>query len=106
MFKNLLSKIVDIENVEEKQLDYLYSLYMYFIERDDKYKEILEYSRKDTNLSSEILDLLYKENINSSVSRLEAFKKCPFSYYRLKNFLPYPPERHSSPNQSAVCICL
>ena len=81
MFRNLLGKIVDIESVDEKQLEYLYSLYMYFIEKDDKYKEILEYSRKDTNLSEETLEALYNGNINSSVSRLETFKKCPFSYY-------------------------
>lgn len=81
MFKNLMSRIVDIDNVEESELEYLYNLYMYFIEKDNKYKDILEYSRRDSDLSKDILNLLYKEKINSSVSKLEAFKKCPFSYY-------------------------
>jgi len=81
MFKNLLGQIVNIDNVEEKDLDYLYNLYNYFISSDKKYKDILEYSRKDNNLSDEVLDMLYKDKINSSVSRLEAFKRCPFAYY-------------------------
>jgi len=81
MFKNLLSSIVDIDDVNEKDINYLYNLYLYYINSDDKYKEILKYSRKDNELSNEILEKLYKENINSSVSRLEAFKRCPFAYY-------------------------
>jgi len=81
MFKNLLSSIVDLDDAAEQDLEYLYNLYMYFINSEDKYKDVLEYSRKDENLSEEILENLYKEKINSSVSRLEAFKKCPFAYY-------------------------
>lgn len=81
MFKNLLGSIVEVDKLEESQLNYLYNLYLHFIASDEKYKEILEYSRKDTNLSTEILEELYKEKINSSVSRLESFKKCPFAYY-------------------------
>ena len=81
MFKNMLGSIAEVEAIDEKDLEYLYNLYLYFLEKDERYKDILEYSRKDTNLSKENLDYLYKESINSSVSRLEAFKRCPFAYY-------------------------
>ncbi len=81
IFKRLLVNITKLDDIDENKLEYLYNLYLYFIKSEEKYKDILEYTRKDDNLSKEVLDKLYKDKINSSVSRLETFKKCPFSYY-------------------------
>ena len=81
MFRNLLSGIVEIDKLEDNDFDYLYNLYLHFAGSEEKYMNILNYSRDDNDLSQEILEKLYKQNINSSVSRLEAFKRCPFAYY-------------------------
>ena len=81
MFRNLLNGIVDFEKLNDKELTYLYNMYLYYSDNELKYKKILEYSRKDNNLSEEMLNKIYKDKLNSSVSKLETFKRCPFSYY-------------------------
>lgn len=86
VFRTLLESIVETANIEkldEAKLNELYTVYSYYVKDKNckKYTDILEYSRKDDNLSDEVLEKLYKKDINSSVSKLEAFKKCPFSYY-------------------------
>ncbi len=80
VFRNLLSNVVEFENLNDNQIEYLYSMYLHYSNKEE-YKKILQYSRKDNNISGEILDSIYKDKLNSSVSRLEAFKRCPFSYY-------------------------
>lgn len=88
VFTTLLKNIVKLEELEEnkvekEKLQQLYDIYTYYTKYSDKeeYRDILEYARKDENLSNENLSKLYGEKINSSVSKLETFKKCPFSYY-------------------------
>ncbi|MDD2628380.1 MAG: PD-(D/E)XK nuclease family protein, partial [Clostridia bacterium] len=82
-FRNLLENIdisnaiTDLELIETKEM------YDYYLnnEENNKYSKILNYARTDENLKQETLEKLYGENIKSSVSRLEMFKRCPFSYY-------------------------
>ena len=82
VFRTMLNNILNAEEFKKEELSYLYSIYdRYINDTDAKYRKILEYSRKDINLSKEILDSIYGDKLNSSVSRLEAFKRCPFSYY-------------------------
>ena len=86
VFRKLLEDIVKVSNedvVDKKELQRLYNIYEYFanVKEEKKYSDILEYSRKDDNLSEEVLSELYKNDLNSSVSKLETFKRCPFSYY-------------------------
>lgn len=88
VFKKMLENMVNLENEREENIDihnlhFLYNIYTHYIKNNsnEKYKEILEYSRKDNNLSKEVLDKLYGNNITSSVSKLENFQKCPFSYF-------------------------
>lgn len=86
VFKTLLENIVELkenEDIKEDKLKEMYNVYSYYMKdkHEKKYVDILEYSRKDDNLSSEVLEKLYKQDVNSSVSKLEAFKRCPFSYY-------------------------
>ena len=56
------------------------------------YKELLNYTKNDDNLNEETLKLLYNDKLNTSVSKLELFKKCPFSYY-MKYILKIEPRR-------------
>lgn len=83
-FIELMSNITNRNNLDKKSLDEqlkdMYAKYLMYM-ADDKYKEIIEYIRSDNNLSEDTLDLIYKKEITSSVSRLEQFKRCPFNYY-------------------------
>lgn len=80
LFMWLLKSIrsFDALNTEEKE-DVL-TVFEYF--RGDKdYNAILDFKKDDSNLSEEIVDEVYSNEFKSSVSKLETYKKCPFSYY-------------------------
>lgn len=87
-FKNMLECIVKIDSLSEEEIKKAYVAYLYFLDRKNgdcfdewyKYREILQYTREDKRLSKSTLEMVYKESINSSVSRLEKFSSCPFSY--------------------------
>ena len=80
-FMNYLEKLKNIENnIKEHELEELYTHYLLYKDMD-KYNEIMEYVRRDSNLEQETLKKIYSKKINSSVSRLEQFKRCPFAYY-------------------------
>ncbi len=72
------SKIIK-NNFENKIKDNV-MLYEVFKE-DEKYNKILNYVKDDGDLDEEVLDLIYSDKLTTSVSKLELFKKCPFSYY-------------------------
>lgn len=74
-------------------------LYKYFSE-DEKWKYKLEgavkalnYTNKPENISKENIEKLYGNTLNTTVSRLEQYKSCPFSYY-----LKYGLKVHESDN--------
>ena len=85
-FEDLLENIrkyQDKQEVDEVWFD-LYNIY----KADEEYKEKLDnailglnYTNKPGNLSKENIDRLYKNVLNTSISRLEQYKKCAFSYY-------------------------
>ena len=80
-FMDLITRICEIsEDAPKEEFEKLYNEFLVYVE-DEKYRSILEYARQDKNLTKETLDLIYKDKINSSVSRLEQFKRCPFAYY-------------------------
>ena len=80
-FMDLITRICEInEDDPKEEFEKLYNEFLVYVE-DEKYRNILEYARQDKNLAKETLDLIYKDKINSSVSRLEQFKRCPFAYY-------------------------
>ena len=80
-FMQFMSKLSLID--ENTPKDEIEELYFRMITYEDipKYNEILNYKRHDDNLSEQTLRKLYGKEINSSVSKLEQFKRCPFSYY-------------------------
>ena len=68
------------ENDDIQKINKIVTLYEYY-KNDEKYSKILNFKKDDSKLSDEITDILYREEFNSSISRLELYKKCPFSYY-------------------------
>ena len=80
-FMKFMSKIKAInEETSKEDIEEMYVQYLLY--RDiDKYNEILNYARQDKNLEQETLTNVYSKKINSSVSKLEQFKRCPFAYY-------------------------
>lgn len=73
--------IRSIKNLEENEdLSKLLSVYEYF-KLDSNYLKILEYKKDASMLSGEITDIIYSDEFKTSVSKLELYKKCPFSYF-------------------------
>lgn len=82
----MLSLINSSKNIEE-----ILTIYNY-IQNDNMYNELLSYKKDDDNLKDETLKIIYNDKFNTSISKLELFKKCPFSYY-MKYLLKIEP-RH------------
>ena len=76
----LNNKNLVYQMLEEKEEIKKASIYEY-LSGTQTFSNILEWKKIDKNLEKNTLDLLYKDKIKSSVTRLEEFKKCPFSYY-------------------------
>lgn len=69
----------EVENGNTDKYDELLLLYDCLLKHGNN--TALEYKKDDGNLNNNTLDMLYSNNINTSISKLELFKKCPFSYY-------------------------
>ncbi len=66
--------------IDNNYKKYSAALYKMFKE-DKRYNTILNYKKDESNIKKEVLDLIYGNELTTSVSKLELFKKCPFSYY-------------------------
>lgn len=74
--------------LDGEEIDYIW-LETYKIYSEDKeYKEKLEkavqgfyYSNLGENINKENLEKLYGDTLKTSISKLESYKRCPFSYY-------------------------
>lgn len=75
IFKELIVSCIN-GKINEKEL----SIYKIF-NSIDKYREVLHYTKNDDNLSKESVEMLFGNSLTTSVSRLELYKKCPFSYF-------------------------
>ena len=71
-----------------EDIDYIWLEIYKIYSEDEKYKEKLEdrlkgiyYSNIAENINKENLDKLYSDVLRTSISRLESYKRCPFSYY-------------------------
>jgi len=85
-FDELLSNIRKLEDKEEIEPVWkeLYNLYA----NDDEYKERLQnavkglkYTNEPVKINDNNLEKLYGDILNTSISRLEQYKRCAFSYY-------------------------
>lgn len=98
VFEQTVEKIKETLKLKENKSSFIineiiliYSLYKYFLE-DKKYKKILNYTKNDENLDKETLETIFQDTFKTSVSKLEAFKKCPFSYF-MEYVLNIKPEK-------------
>ncbi|MDD3303783.1 MAG: PD-(D/E)XK nuclease family protein [Clostridia bacterium] len=73
-----LLKEFDENNIEETSK--ILGIYDYYV-KSPIYGDIMNYLKDDSNLKQETIKKIYGDEIKSSVTRLELFKKCPFSYY-------------------------
>lgn len=86
VFEELLvniRKYQDKEKIDKIWFD-IYNIYS----KDDEYKEKLEtaikglnYTNKPEKILKENIDKLYGDTLNTSISRLEQYKRCAFSFY-------------------------
>ena len=69
---------------DEKLKDKLYQvigIYKYIYSKQNRFSNLLKYIKDDSNLNKQSIDKLYGEKFTTSVSKLEEFKACPFSYF-------------------------
>ncbi len=85
-FEELLENIRKYEDKEK--IDSIWFDIYNFYKKDSEYKEKLQnailglnYTNKPENLTKENIGNLYKNVLNTSISRLEQYKRCAFSYY-------------------------
>ena len=70
----------DIENI-------WYTVYEYYKKQNEWYEKIkkdlegIDYTNIPENIEQNIIEKLYGNTLNTSVSKLEKFAQCPFSYY-------------------------
>ena len=85
LFENLILKINKIKNGEKISNEFL-NIFEYF-KLNEKYKNILNENLKYINynfyenIKKENIEKIYGNNIKTSVSQLEKYNTCPFSYY-------------------------
>lgn len=73
----------DIKKDEKYILDIyqIIGIYKYLNSNETRYKGIINYIKNDSNLNKKTLNNMYDKKLTTSVSKLESFKCCPFSYY-------------------------
>ena len=72
-----LNQDIREDNINEKTIATLK-----YLKENSKYSEVITYIRNSDSISKETIDKIYSMQIvDSSISRLETFKKCPFSYF-------------------------
>lgn len=71
-----------------EEIDYIWLETYKIYSEDEEYKEKLEkavqgfyYSNLGENINKENLEKLYGDTLRTSISKLESYKRCPFSYY-------------------------
>ena len=85
-FEKLLRNIVDLS--EGKNISSIWiDIYNYYL--NNKFYSVklknslqgLKYSNNPEKLSNNLVEKLYGDNLKTSVSKLETYKSCPFSFY-------------------------
>ena len=80
LFMWLIRNIRIFDNLDDAKKEEVISVYEYF-KKDNNYSKILEFKKDDSKLSNEVIDIVYSNEFKTSVSKLELYKKCPFSYF-------------------------
>ena len=85
-YEELIENIAKIRN-REKIEDIWYQIYNYYRCNEEWNKKIkddlrgLEYTNIPENIKQENINKLYGNTLKTSISRLEKYRGCPFSYY-------------------------
>ena len=84
LYDNLILKLNDIINKKDNPEKLFYIIYKYYKNNKNyNLNENIKYINYNfyENIKEENIDKLYGNNLNTSISRLERYKSCPFSYY-------------------------
>lgn len=79
-FDYFINKLKSLNNENVEDIPKILGIYEYYI-KSPRYNAIMNYLKDDSNLKDNTVEKIYKNELKSSVTRLELFKKCPFSYY-------------------------
>ena len=85
-YEELLENIAKLKKKEEIA-DIWYQIYNYYKSKNEWNKKLLddlkglEYTNIPEDIKKENIEKLYGNVLNTSVSRLEKYRSCPFSYY-------------------------
>ena len=85
-YEELLDNIAQKQN-GKKIDDIWYLVYEYYNKNEDKKRKLkqdlegLKYTNIPEQINQEVIDKLYGNVLRTSVSRLERYQSCPFSYY-------------------------
>ena len=85
-YEELIENIAKLKN--EEQIDNIwYEVYKYYKAQNEWNKKLeedlkgLTYTNLPEQIKKENIDRLYGNTLNTSISRLEKYRSCPFSYY-------------------------
>jgi len=85
-YQELLENISLVKNNNE--IDNIwYAVYNFYKQQNESYEKMqkdlqgIDYTNLPESINKEIIDKLYGDTLNTSVSKLEKFAQCPFSYY-------------------------
>ena len=84
-------ELINNVKIDDYTNEKISSIYEY-INNDIQYNTLLNYIKNDDNLNKKNLEKIYGDKFDTSISKLELFKKCPFSYY-MKYLLKIEPRR-------------
>lgn len=85
-YQELLENISSVKDNKEIE-DIWYTIYQYYKKQNEWNTRLqndlkgIEYTNIPENINKEIIEKLYGNTLNTSVSKLEKFAQCPFSYY-------------------------
>ena len=85
-YQELLENISELKN-GNKIDDIWYTIYEYYKNQNKWYSKVqqdlqgIDYTNIPENINKETIEKLYGNTLNASVSKLEKFAQCPFSYY-------------------------
>ena len=85
-YEELIENIAKIKN-KEKIDEIWYQIYNYYKEQEEWNKKLtsdmqgLNYTNLPEKIKQENIDKLYGNTLKTSISRLEKYRGCPFSYY-------------------------
>ncbi len=80
LFMWLIKSIREFDTLSDEDREKVINVFEYFKE-EPKYNNILNFKKDDSNLGEELINEIYSDEFKSSVSKLEQYKKCPFSYF-------------------------